>query len=131
MGLALIDLDYFKSVNDNFSHQVGDDVLKKVAEILNGYSRRSDAIARFGGEEFILTFKEDSIEDSLAFCERVRKSIEEYDWETIAKGLKITASFGIATLTTAPDSDRFEDLISFADKKLYESKNKGRNCISY
>ncbi len=131
LGLALIDLDYFKSVNDDFSHQVGDDVLKAVAEILDNQSRKSDAIARFGGEEFILTFKENSVEDSVAFCERVRKAIKDYDWQTIAKGLKITASFGIASLETVPESKRFEDLISYADKKLYESKDKGRDCISY
>ena len=131
LGVAIMDLDYFKSVNDDYSHQVGDDVLKTVGELLQSHCRESDAIARFGGEEFILTFKEDSIEDSVAFCERVRKSIEDYDWEAIAKGLKITASFGIASLATVPHSKRFEDLISHADTKLYESKDKGRNCISY
>lgn len=130
-GLALLDIDRFKLVNDNFSHQVGDTVLKQIAEILKNHVRQSDAVARFGGEEFILTFQEDSITDSVAFCERVRKSIEDYDWEIIAKDLKITASFGIASLVTVPSAKRFEDLISYADKKLYESKDKGRNCVSY
>lgn len=131
LGLAIIDLDNFKSINDNFSHQVGDDVLKQVAQFLQSHCRESDAIARFGGEEFILAFKETSIEDNIAFCERLRKSIESYDWQQIADGLKVTASFGLASLANLPTCNRFEDLISFADKKLYESKDKGRNCVSY
>ena len=130
LGVALMDLDYFKSINDNFSHQVGDDVLKQVAQILQSHVRESDAIARFGGEEFLLVFKETSIDDNIIFCERLRLAIEAYDWETIADGLKITASFGIASLATVAECKHYEDLISFADKKLYESKDKGRNCIS-
>ncbi len=126
LSVALADIDFFKKVNDTFSHQVGDDVLKTIARIFKSNCRAGDLVARYGGEEFVFLFTETSLENAVLACEKIRHSVQIYDWDTIHEELKITVSMGVA------NSDNFEnqeDLVILSDQKLYEAKNNGRNQV--
>ncbi len=127
LTVALIDVDHFKAVNDNFSHQVGDATLKALGQILPSQVRALDMVARYGGEEIFLCFPDTNIEQGVLVCERVRLAIEAYDWNSIAAGLIVTASIGVAQSTHGSP----EDLLSKCDQKLYEAKNSGRNKVCW
>ena len=126
LALVMADIDHFKVVNDRFSHMVGDDVLRAMANILRAQCRSIDIIARYGGEEFLLCFPETSRENATAVCEKIRQQVEAYEWEKIEPGLKVTISFGVAA--APPDYD-VDALIAAADEKLYEAKHSGRNRV--
>lgn len=126
MTLVLGDVDFFKKVNDNFSHTVGDSVLIQVSSILLNNLREADIIARYGGEEFIIILPETDSANSIEIIERLRFLIETYDWEGIAENLKITMSFGLCT-KLSPES--CQDMIELADKNLYIAKDSGRNRV--
>ena len=127
LTVALMDIDHFKSVNDRFSHQMGDQVLQRVGEILGTCCRESDIAARYGGEEFALVLPNLTLEQSLIVCERVRQTVQNYDWSTLHLDLRVTLSIGLATLTPLLDSP--EALIHRADEHLYEAKQNGRNQV--
>ena len=124
--LAMIDIDYFKEVNDIHGHGIGDEVLKYFTSIVNKNIRIDDIFARWGGEEFILLFEDISFDIALQSVERVRKALEEATFPKIGKK---TASFGLATFSDECKSAT--DLIEKADMCLYHSKHNGRNTISY
>lgn len=124
LAVALIDVDHFKLVNDRFSHQVGDAVLKALGEILPHAVRALDLVARYGGEEILLCMPDTPLDSAVAVCERARAAIEAHDWESIAPGLKVTASFGLAQW-----SDGVAALLAACDEKLYEAKRAGRNKV--
>ncbi len=126
IALAMADVDRFKGVNDQHSHMVGDDVLRTIANILRTQCRSIDIIARYGGEEFLLCFPETSHENARVVCEKIRKQVEEYDWERLQAGLKVTLSVGVAA---APPGYDVDSLIAAADEKLYEAKRGGRNRV--
>ncbi len=128
LSVAIADIDHFKRVNDNYSHQIGDEVLKKVADIFKHNSRVIDTISRYGGEEFVFFFPETPLEKAVLACEKIRNAIENHDWEYIHKGLRVTISIGI---TSDMSVQTHEKMISLADNKLYEAKQKGRNQIRY
>ncbi|MFZ6800080.1 GGDEF domain-containing protein [Undibacterium sp. Di24W] len=96
MSIALVDVDHFKLVNDQFSHQVGDATLKALGEILQNVVRGLDMVARYGGEEILICLPDTELRSAINVCERARMSIQNYDWERVASGLKVTASFGVA-----------------------------------
>ncbi len=127
MTLAIADVDFFKQVNDTYSHQVGDEVLKIIAHILRQSSRVSDIVARYGGEEFALIFPETPLHSAVAACEKMRNAVATYYWESLAEGLHVTISFGIAD-SCAKKS--IAHLLASADAKLYEAKAAGRNCVA-
>jgi diguanylate cyclase len=122
-----IDLDNFKSVNDNFSHTKGDFILKEVAKILILENRAHTLIGRLGGEEFGIVIQNISKDISLKIAERIRKAIElaKFNQE---KGIFVTASIGIYIPN---HKDHIEDIIYKADKAMYYSKNNGKNKVSY
>ncbi len=124
MAVMICDIDNFKQVNDNFSHQVGDQVLIKIAEIFMKDIRRNDTIARFGGEEFVALFPESDINKAFEICERLRNSVEKYPWSEISSGLRVTISIGICDDTSLANG---EAMISKADNALYEVKENGKN----
>lgn len=126
LTVAMADLDNFKSVNDRFSHQTGDEVLRHVARLLRSRSRRVDTIVRYGGEEFVLLFVETSAAQAAIACEKIRQAIEQYDWRQIHPSLKVTISIGLSNDMTLPNHVA---LLSAADAKLYEAKQSGRNCV--
>lgn len=126
LAVVMADIDHFKIVNDRFSHMVGDDVLRVMANILRAQCRSIDVIARYGGEEFLLCFPETSRSNAAAVCEKIRRQVETYAWEKIQPGLKVTMSFGVAA---APPTYEMDALIATADEKLYEAKHSGRNRV--
>jgi diguanylate cyclase (GGDEF)-like protein len=126
LPVALIDIDHFKNINDTCSHQVGDSVLVKVAEILNSGLRAFDLAARYGGEEFVIVLPRTTAAQAFTVCERLRVAIQDFDWTSIHPTLNVTISCGISSDATAENHER---LLQIADDKLYEAKHNGRNCV--
>ena len=124
VGLAALDLDHFKAVNDRFGHDVGDRVLIRVAELLREQVRAEDVVARTGGEEFVLLMPRTDDAEALACCERVRAALRAEPWGAIAPGLSITGSIGVVT---APDAGDLDALSRGADARLYAAKRAGRD----
>lgn len=124
--VALADIDHFKQVNDEHSHEAGDQVLKRVAKLLTSSCRASDTIARYGGEEFLLCFPRTNANDAHAICEKLREAMEGCDWSDLAPGIDITLSFGIAQIDV---NSRRKSILREADKHLYAAKNLGRNRV--
>jgi diguanylate cyclase (GGDEF)-like protein len=126
LSVALVDADHFKTVNDRFGHAVGDRVLQVLAGILRGGMRADDFAVRYGGEEVLLLLSDVASDTAAVICERLRREIETYDWATIAEGLQVTASFGLAELSPG---DTMESFVARADVGLYAAKSGGRNCL--
>lgn len=126
LSVALADIDHFKQINDNYSHAIGDEVLCRVSEILANRCRKTDMVARYGGEEFLLCFPDTNAEFAEQICSQIRHAVEKTDWSDIADGISITISFGIAEV--GHDARR-ATVLSVADTRLYQAKNKGRNRI--
>lgn len=124
LALALLDVDKFKTYNDAFGHPAGDEVLRKVAEILRQSGRPYDWSARYGGEEFAVILPSTSRDGALVIAERIRRSVQRAVWPN----RPITVSIGIAVAAT--DISSAADLLSRADKALYHSKESGRNRVS-
>jgi len=125
VGLIMLDIDNFKSINDNYGHQQGDVVLKQVARVLRDTSRDADTAARYGGEEMALILPHTDLEGSYAIAERVRTAIEALRIPRVDEqgALRITASLGVAA-----SSDGNKDaLIADADTALYAAKHAGKN----
>lgn len=124
-SVVMMDLDYFKNINDTYGHDAGDRVLQTFAALLKEQVRHEDLPARYGGEEFIVMMPLTGIEGAVAFAERVRKALSEMD--ILDNGQKITLSGGITKLKAA---DTPEELLKRADSALYMAKHQGRNrCI--
>ena len=120
-GIIMLDIDHFKSVNDNYGHDTGDDVLKKLAKIFENAIRNSDFIARWGGEEFLICCTTIEEEDLLPIAETIRQLVASTEFESIGQ---ITASLGCAAIVKG---EGIGELIKRADIALYEAKNNGRN----
>lgn len=123
LTVAMIDIDYFKSVNDNFGHQQGDLVLEQVGSLLRTFIKRGESAARFGGEEFILLLPKHDMAEVLERLEALRLEISRMD---VHIKQNITASFGVAM---AQQYSEFKKVIEIADTALYKAKQDGRNCI--
>ena len=123
---AVLDLDHFKGINDTFGHEVGDLVLVRVAGLLLDVVRRSDVVARTGGEEFVLLMPAADGEAAERCCERALAAIREFEWEGVAPGLRVIASAGIARSGEALGLDR---VASLADRRLYDAKALGRDRV--
>ncbi len=131
LSIIMADIDYFKKVNDNFGHLAGDQALKTVANVLSGCIKRdSDWIARFGGEEFMICMPGANLEIARKTAERMRQSIEKASIQYDGKNIGVTVSFGIYSLRSA-GHEKAEDLLKFADEKLYQAKLNGRNRVEY
>ncbi|MCS6776342.1 MAG: diguanylate cyclase [Chloroherpetonaceae bacterium] len=125
LSLILMDVDHFKKYNDTFGHPEGDRVLRQVAHLLQANSRSTDFVARYGGEEFAVLMPTTDAEGALRAAERLRSAIEQAEWPL----RPVTGSFGVATLVNydqTPDA-----LIAAADRALYLSKQRGRNCATH
>ncbi|HKA26070.1 MAG TPA: GGDEF domain-containing protein, partial [Gaiellaceae bacterium] len=127
LALLLLDLDDFKSVNDEFGHQAGDVVLRRVAAILDSGARQVDLAARYGGEEFALLAPETDTLGAKKLAERLRADLEAATIELPTGGkLNVTASIGVAV---KGDLERAEQLVAAADEALYEAKRNGKNRV--
>jgi diguanylate cyclase len=124
LTMVIWDIDHFKSVNDRYGHSAGDVVLKTIAQIFSKMTRKSDFIARFGGEEFVGLFPETNLEDSLLMANKIRQAIEKKHFLYKENTVPITASAGLATFE---DGDTIDKVFNRADKALYAAKNNGRN----
>jgi diguanylate cyclase (GGDEF)-like protein len=128
LAYVVADLDLFKSVNDQHSHPVGDEVLRRVAQIMTGAVRVGDVVARVGGEEFTLVLLDSPREQATAVCERIRTTIAGYPWQELSPDLRVTMSFGGAM--AAPDEPA-HTLAARADAALYRAKRLGRNQVRF
>ncbi len=130
LSLLMIDIDDFKSLNDNYGHVVGDRVLKTLSKLMQEILRPSDIIGRYGGEEFLVILPQTNSENSLAVAERIRENIEFYKFKVHPSKKKIsrvTVSIGLCVF---PDHGKTsEDLIAFADESLYAAKKEGKNKV--
>lgn len=129
MSIAILDIDYFKQINDAHFHQCGDKVLAELASILNTFIRReSDFAARYGGEEFLLCFPGTPLGTCREICERIRRQVEAHVFDLGGNALRITVSMGVAESGEVVPLTQ-EGLIALADKRLYEAKARGRNQV--
>lgn len=125
----IVDIDYFKSVNDTYGHIVGDQVLSYLAKILSTSVRSTDIVTRYGGEEFVILSPYSSLENSLKIAERIRGNIQKNPFITEKFTIYLTVSIGVAEYKADPEIKTFFQLFEKADKALYEAKENGRNQI--
>ena len=122
----MIDIDYFKKINDDYGHHIGDLVLKETANIIKSCVREIDTVARWGGEEFIVLLPETKKEEALKVAQRILNAIASHSFTHITR--QMTVSIGLAGVPD-PSIDSAEKLINASDVALYEAKQKGRNRI--
>jgi diguanylate cyclase len=126
-SVALIDLDWFKRINDTYGHPTGDEVLRTFAITIFANIRNVDRFGRYGGEEFLLLLPDTPHETAVRALDRLRSIIAELDWYSFSPGLQVTVSAGVATLQENETSDTF---LARADGALYKAKAQGRNRIA-
>jgi len=126
--VLMADLDHFKVINDSRGHVIGDQVLMGVSQVLKQGVRDVDALARWGGEEFLLLMPDTPLDVALLVAERLRASIHAYRLDAEAADIRITASFGLTQLQPA---DTLSQAIARADQAMYRSKAQGRNRVSH
>ncbi len=126
VSLAVLDLDHFKSINDRFGHDAGDQVLVRTAGLLCGVLRASDVVIRSGGEEFLVLMPMTDARAAGACARRINQAIHNDGWDKVAEGLAVTASVGVATAHSPGDLD---SLVKLADQRLYRAKRAGRDRI--
>lgn len=122
-SLIMLDIDHFKSINDTYGHDAGDQVLITLTKLLNKQLRANDQISRWGGEEFIIILPDTSSESAVKLCERLRKKISEHQFSIPQQ---VTASFGVSTFKQGAD---LEALLKRVDDALYQAKGSGRNRV--
>lgn len=128
LSLALIDIDFFKKINDTHGHAAGDEVLREVSRIFTDSIRAADVAARYGGEEFTIMMPETDLAEGVQVAEKIRSLIENHTFHTEAGDLPITVSIGVATYPRSRMHSARE-LIEAADKALYRAKRGGRNQV--
>lgn len=130
LSLIITDIDHFKTVNDRYGHQTGDDVLKWFARILSANMKGRDTVARYGGEEFAIILPQTTLDNATILAGQIKQQLESQLWTKPGApntNLRITASFGVAQLNP---NEGTSGLIQRADAKLYESKSTGRNRVA-
>ena len=128
LTVIMLDIDKFKNVNDTYGHQVGDEVIIKLAKTLKEYTRKSDVVCRLGGEEFLVLLPETDIEGAMSKAETLRKVVEELTL-TLADELKLTFTISLGVSQVTIDEENFDAAMNRADTALYEAKEGGRNKV--
>lgn len=128
LSMIILDLDYFKKINDNYGHQAGDLVLQKVASICRNSIRSSDILGRYGGEEFIIFLPETTLEDCQMISNRILTNIAAVEILYEGKFIKVTASLGVVGINSVTD-ESLDYFLKCADQALYRAKLDGRNCM--
>jgi diguanylate cyclase (GGDEF)-like protein len=126
LAVALLDIDWFKRINDGFGHGAGDEVLRRFATTVKAQLRAADALARWGGEEFLLLMPGTSVDDARTVLDRLRAAVAEGGFEQIAPGLQVTFSAGLVAMQEGESQDA---AIDRADRALYRAKQGGRNRV--
>lgn len=132
--LIIVDIDHFKNLNDTKGHDAGDAILKDLGQLLmkKAEGHKRSVLARFGGEEFVILLTESNPGAGVALAEEIRKSVEQHDFKYEEEIFKITLSLGVACFYGDPKSEQVpSELFIKADKALYQSKETGRNKVSY
>ncbi|QEW07767.1 diguanylate cyclase [Nitrincola iocasae] len=127
MTLLMMDLDYFKPVNDTYGHDAGDQVLRELAVILQANVRESDLVVRYGGEEFLIVLLETNAEQAMPVAEKIRGAVESHKFKVGGTSLSKTISAGVADYPN--DAQAFWQVLKFADVSLYAAKEGGRNQV--
>ena len=127
LSIAVIDIDFFKNINDTYGHLCGDFILKEIAYLLNQNFRQTDEIYRYGGEEFVVVLTETDKENAFIPLERLRLLVENNKFKYQDNLLNVTISIGFSSNT---NFETFTEMFEDADKALYKSKEQGRNRIS-
>lgn len=125
LGMIVIDIDHFKSINDTYGHSIGDCLLKAMANCANNTIRLSDQLFRYGGEEFVVLLPETNDKGVKRLADRIRRNVAAMDCACEGKHIKMTASFGVTTLRKDEDG---KALFARTDQALYQAKEDGRNC---
>ncbi len=128
LSLMILDIDFFKKVNDTYGHTIGDDILKLLAKTVPLALRETDVFARYGGEEFVILLPDSSLQNSIQVAQKVRSIIEQKTYKGTKHNLNITVSIGLAELT---NEQTVQELITKADELLYKAKENGRNRVEY
>ena len=128
LSMLMIDIDHFKTFNDQWGHLAGDRVLKEVAHVIQTQCRKTDIVARYGGEEMAVILPGTTTKGAILLAERIRNGIESLGVSFEENLVRVTASIGVASLASVMNDK--EGLVGAADKALYVSKNRGRNCVS-
>ncbi len=126
-AILMVDIDYFKMVNDTYGHDVGDVVIKKLSDILQSSIREADLAIRFGGEEFLILLHEADANGAVMVAQKIRKSFADVSFEVENEVMKKTLSIGVALYPD--DADSIWKVIKFADTALYKAKHNGRNQV--
>jgi diguanylate cyclase (GGDEF)-like protein len=127
LSLALIDLDWFKRINDSFGHPTGDEVLRTFAITIFANIRSFDRFGRYGGEEFLLLLPNTTMAEAHAKLDRLREIVADLDWTAFSHGMQVTLSAGVATMSPNETADA---VLARADRALYAAKDEGRNRIA-
>lgn len=128
LAVGMIDIDYFKNINDQYGHTVGDEVLRQMGDILRDAIREGDICGRYGGEEFAVVFPETTAKGAVLAAERIRMAVEKHDFEIgMGNHIKLSVSIGLACLSHY-HTDK-ANLLEEADRGLYRAKGKGRNRV--
>lgn len=123
--LNLLDIDFFKKVNDNYGHICGDLALQHVTKIIKNNVRESDVLARTGGEEFAIIFTDTSLDEGKRICERIRKAVEKTEFIYKSQPIHLTISIGMSQ----HNDETFNEFIDKTDKALFVAKERGRNQV--
>ena len=129
ISITLVDLDYFKRINDAHGHLVGDQVLIHVAQLIRRHCRVSDVAARYGGEEFIILHPSIDRQNAFQVAERIRKAVEVTPFLLEGDEIDVTLSAGVVDTKAGRDFKRIDDILGLADKALYRAKDAGRNQV--
>jgi len=126
-SLAILDIDFFKKVNDNYGHQYGDYVLKTVADLMKQAFRKTDLLYRYGGEELVMIMPETNIEGAIIPVQRLRRMVEEFDFDYNGVKAKVTVSIGLTM--NYQNFNSSTEILKSADEALYRAKEEGRNRV--
>jgi two-component system cell cycle response regulator len=130
-SLIMLDIDFFKRLNDTYGHLYGDEILKEMAVLIKGCLRTMDILSRYGGEEFAILLPETDLEDAIYTAERIRVTVEEHFFpEPLGEPVKVTVSQGVTSFPSSGIEKR-SDILAKADAALYEAKEAGRNCVRF
>jgi diguanylate cyclase (GGDEF)-like protein len=126
LSLIFIDIDHFKSINDQYGHHIGDEILGIVAQQITEMVRASDRVFRYGGEEFIVVLDNTSLEGAQHLAERIRSVVENASLKLEEQFIRVTLSLGVAMLL---QNESYTDLIKRADEAMFQAKRNGRNKV--
>ena len=126
-SLIIIDIDFFKDINDTYGHMVGDEILKSLSQLMESSFRTTDKVCRWGGEEFAILLPSTSMNNACNVAEKIRKKVENSFHQVKEKSISYTISLGVSESLAIDET--IDKIINRADKALYKAKDSGRNCV--